>query len=650
MVQRPPPPVRVPTTNLFSFQREDPEEPPSVSPFVKWKKRCAFSAPLHPWPLYRSSHVLLVTPPLYTEIFFGRIRLNRLYSESNIFEEISFHDGVNIILGEKYDDSSVKGRKTNGVGKSMSIEFLDFGFLNDYEKSRIAKIPKEVFPLEENVILDLDIGDEAITIKRNRKQADQPVIIREGRTVSFDKLQDAREYLTGLIFPKLNGKKVPSFRNLFSILMRDERSEFTDIIKCHDLTKKIPDDLSAHLFLLGFSLEAYKNTLETIKEIEAVNTVIAKDKKELTQEGKKKISDVKAELNALEDELQKLEDAIESFKTNETFDSMEADLIELEDLLDQLRKRQKALRYDYEKIRKMPKPEQIDDREIELVYNQFKSELGNAVVKSLNEVVGFKNKIEEFQRTLVNQKAKELESQLKSIAEQIRVLDDEYSEKLKVIDKKGVLKNLKVSLKIYEAKKDSISHTKFLFDQYEKNEKKKRMLNLQKTQQLMEIDSEIEQNKEIMDDFIDTILEIHESIMGNKECSFSLQTVDKARKKTPVELTLRIYDDGSHSVDRTKVFIYDMALLFNQYTRDRHPLFLVHDNIFDVDQDTLVQCLNYIYKQEEQYQDFQYILTLNRDKIENEEQRKLIQMDIDEHQVAVFTKEKKFLGRNYQEK
>ena len=578
------------------------------------------------------------------------IRLNRLYSESNIFEEISFHDGVNIILGEKYDDSSVKGRKTNGVGKSMSIEFLDFGFLNDYEKSRIAKIPKEVFPLEENVILDLDIGDEAITIKRNRKQADQPVIIREGRTVSFDKLQDAREYLTGLIFPKLNGKKVPSFRNLFSILMRDERSEFTDIIKCHDLTKKIPDDLSAHLFLMGFSLEAYKNTLETIKEIEAVNTVIAKDKKELTQEGKKKISDVKAELNALEDELQKLEDAIESFKTNETFDSMEADLIELEDLLDQLRKRQKALRYDYEKIRKMPKPEQIDDRVIELVYNQFKSELGNAVVKSLNEVVGFKNKIEEFQRTLVNQKAKELESQLKSIAEQIRVLDDEYSEKLKVIDKKGVLKNLKVSLKIYEAKKDSISHTKFLFDQYEKNEKKKRMLNLQKTQQLMEIDSEIEQNKEIMDDFIDTILEIHESIMGNKECSFSLQTVDKARKKTPVELTLRIYDDGSHSVDRTKVFIYDMALLFNQYTRDRHPLFLVHDNIFDVDQDTLVQCLNYIYKQEEQYQDFQYILTLNRDKIENEEQRKLIQMDIDEHQVAVFTKEKKFLGRNYQEK
>ncbi len=579
----------------------------------------------------------------------NRIRINRLYSENNFFDEIVFHDGVNLILGEKYDNSSVKGRKTNGVGKSMSIEFLDFCFLSDYDKSRIAKIPKEVFDVEEYVMLDLDIGDDAVTIKRNRKEADKPIIIRNGKAISFEKFQDAREYLTGLIFSKLNGKQVPSFRNLFSILMRDERSEFTDIIKCHDLTKRIPDDISVHLFMLGFSLESYRNSLGTIKEIERTTKIISENKKELTQGGQKKISDVRAELNALEDELQKMEDAIESFKTNETFDSMEAEIVELENLLDQLRKRQKALRHDYEKIRRMPKPEQVDENEIELVYNQFKNDLGNAVVKSLTEVVGFKNKIEEFQRTLVNQKARELENQLKAIAEQIRILDDEYSEKLKVIDKKGVLKNLKTSLKIYETKKDALSHTKYLFDEYEKNDKKKKALKLQKSQEIMRIDEEIEKNSEIIHSFINTILEIHESIMGNKECSFDIQTIDNARSKTPVVLNLRIYDDGSHSVDRTKVFIYDMALLFNQYTRQRHPLFLVHDNIFDVDQDTLVQCLNYVYKQEEQFQDFQYILTLNRDKIENEEQRKLIRMDIDEHQVAIFTKERKFLKQNYQE-
>ena len=40
--------------------------------------------------------------------------------------------------------------------------------------------------------------------------------------------------------------------------------------------------------------------------------------------------------------------------------------------MDQLRKRQKALRHDYEKIRKMPKPEQIDDREIEWFITSLK--------------------------------------------------------------------------------------------------------------------------------------------------------------------------------------------------------------------------------------------------------------------------------------
>ncbi|MDD6467028.1 MAG: DUF2326 domain-containing protein [Erysipelotrichaceae bacterium] len=578
-----------------------------------------------------------------------RMRLKRLYSENRIFEEIEFIDGVNIILGEKYDDTSIKGRKTNGVGKSMSIEFLNFCLLNDYKQSRIAHIPQEVFDLEENVMLDLEIGNEFFTIKRNRKNADKPVIIRNGKTVVFEKIDDARDYITEIVFSELNGKNTPSFRNLLSLLIRDERSEFRDIVKCHDLRKRIPDDLRAHLFLLGFSLESYINTLELIKQIDKAKTVLSKSQKELTQNGKKKISDVRAELNALEDELQKLESAIESFKTNDTFDSMEAELIELESMLDHLRKQQKVLKYDYKKIQSMPKPEQIDDSEIELVYNQFKSELGTAVVKSLNEVVGFKNKVEEFQRTLVNSKAKEIEKQLLEISEQIKILDDEYSEKLKIIDQKGVLKNLKTSLMIYEDKKDSLSRTKFLYEQYDKNKRTKRQLSVQKSEEILRIDSEIEDNADNLQGFNNTILSIHEFIMGNKECSFDIHTIDNANCKTPLKIDLRIYDDGSHSVDRTKVFIYDTALLFNSNTRQRHPSFLVHDNIFDVDQDTLVQCLNYLAKREEELQDFQYILTLNRDKIENEERKQQIKMDIEAHRVAAYTKEKKFLGKDYQE-
>ena len=579
-----------------------------------------------------------------------RIRINKLSSENNIFDEIIFHDGINLILGEKYDDSTSQGRKTNGVGKSMSVEFLGFGLLCEYEKSRVSKIPVEVLPEDEDIILEIRIGEEDIIIRRNRKKHDKPLIIRAEKKVRFDKLQDAKSYLTELIFGELNGKEVPSFRNLLSVLIRDEKSEFTDILKCYDLSKRVPDDLTTHLFMLGISLEGYKKVQGTIKEIEKIGTVLKKTKNELTLNGSKKIADVKAEMNALDSELVKLEEAMDAFKSNDAFSIMESEIVELENMLEQLRQRQKILKREYEKIKALPQPEQIDDAEIELVYNQFKAQLGNVVVKSLNDVVGFKNKVEEFQRVLINQKARELEKQIASISKQIRVLDDQYAEKLRVIDKKGVLKNLKTGLHIYEEKKEASAHTRFLFEQYDQYDKQKRQLDIRKAQELLEIDAEIEDLSEELKAFTATILNIHEFIMGNKECSFDVKTKSRGQSRNPVDISLRIFDDGSHSVDRTKVFIYDMALMFDENTRQRHPLFLIHDNIFDVDQDTLVQCLNYAYRQEERFSDFQYILTLNRDKIENEEKRKQIMMDIDAHEVAIFTKAKKFLKKSYQEK
>jgi hypothetical protein len=38
----------------------------------------------------------------------------------------------------------------------------------------------------------------------------------------------------------------------------------------------------------------------------------------------------------------------------------------------------------------MPKPEEIDDTDIELVYNHFKNDLGSINVKFLNEAMCFK--------------------------------------------------------------------------------------------------------------------------------------------------------------------------------------------------------------------------------------------------------------------
>jgi uncharacterized protein YydD (DUF2326 family) len=82
------------------------------------------------------------------------IKINRLYSEPEIFTPILFDFGVNIIMGEK----SEKTNKKIGVGKSVCIEFINFCLLKRISDSRLNLIPKKNAEIIESQIkLDFDL-------------------------------------------------------------------------------------------------------------------------------------------------------------------------------------------------------------------------------------------------------------------------------------------------------------------------------------------------------------------------------------------------------------------------------------------------------------------------------------------------------------
>ncbi len=577
------------------------------------------------------------------------IRLLKLYSEPQLFEPITFEPGVNIILGEKVDSNVVQNRKTNGVGKSICIQFIDFCLLKRKDDSRVMKIPEEIFPGHAEILLDLKIFSDYVTISRTRQKPDNPTVFINNRRIDFSSLKDALDYLGSLFFRDDTGASSLSFRQALAPVIRDERSEFKDIINCFDTEKRIPPLYDPHLYYLKLNVSAYQRAKNKIVEIIKSRNHKRELKKKITNNNTRNIKDVKAELNALSAELDKMAIAIESLKNNQSFETIQKDLVTIENDLDNLRTRQKAIRYELKRIETLPKQESINEDDIELIYNQFKQGLGDMVSKSLTRVKEFKNKIESFQHTLLNEKVVSLTEELDAVTGKIRSLDTEYSEKLKIIDQKGVLKDFKISLRVYDKKNEDFSEMRFLFKNYDAEERKQKELKLEKAQLIMELDDSIEAQRESIEGFNSVISEIHEAVMGNRECSFDIETVDKSTGKKVVEFGLRIYDDGSHSIERTKVFIYDMALMFTESTRQRHPKLLIHDNIFDVDQDTLVRSLNYLARQEEEYNDFQYILTLNRDKIENEERQKLIRLNIEERTRASFSKKSKFLKKDYQE-
>lgn len=584
------------------------------------------------------------------------IKIKKLYSEPSLFTPIEFTSGVNLILGERVEENEIrtkKDRKTNGVGKTMCIEFINFCLLSSSTDSRVMRIPFDKMPLDTKIMLDLSVGGHNITIIRDREEPEKPIILSNKDEIHFNSLNDASEYLNKLLHStdKETVIHYPTFRELLGPLIRKEGSEFKDILRCYDTSRNtsLPNLSIPHLYFFRIDFTIVEKLQKHIKEIEKMNNYYSTLEKELTQDKKKKVSEVKAEVNSLNDELQKVEKALESFKTNEAYEAIQKDLTKLENQLDLLRTEQAAIRIELGKIESLPKLEVIRQNEVEQVYNQFKEGLGTLIAKSLDEVTQFKTKIDEFQKNLINEKLLSLRERLDEVTKQIRTLEDIQSEKINIIDKKGVLKDIRNAYTIYNNKHAEFSKVLSQIELYEATKRELDALNLKRDEYFLKLGQSIYDSKQIIDDFNLTILSIHDFIMGNKKASFEIKTINSKRSTQIIELELRIDDDGSHSIDRTKVFIYDLSLLFNKYTRERHPKFLIHDNILEVDQDTLVQSLNYLSQQENRYDDFQYILTLNRDKIQFEEQQKLIKLDIEGHKKAEFTRQNKFLNFDYQE-
>jgi len=572
------------------------------------------------------------------------IKINRLYSEPEIFNPISFDFGVNIIMGEK----SEKTNKKIGVGKSVCIEFINFCLLKRISDSRLNLIPKKNAEIIDSQIkLDFDFNNIKVIISRSISKPEQVLIQIDGEQIQFEKLEDASEYLGNLYFENYpaNTKRL-SFRNLLQPIVRDERSEFKDLIKCFDTNKNIPPDYSPHLFYLNVGLEKYTEIKVVNEDLKRKRTFYSETKKLVTNNNEIKIQDAKAHLNELESEVGKVNKAIENLKTNESFELIQGDLVKLEAKLADLRTKQQAIKFEIKQIDLFPKPESINENEIQIIFNQFKQGLGDLVEKSLDDLKEFKNKIDGFRNSIVNDRLTSLKTELSEINSIVRKLDEEYSEKISLLDNGEVLKDLKTSIRVFNEKNRELNNLRSLIQKYDESERDKKKLEAEKAILISDLEEELYKNQEPLKSFKESILSIHERIMGNREAHFEIRTT---KNQNVVDFIMRTDDDGSHSTERMKVFIYDIALMLNEHTRKNHPRFLIHDNIFE-DDDSIEKSLNFLFEYNNKFpNEFQYIVTLNSDLIESASRNGKLIFKVDDLKRASFTKDDRFLGIKYNE-
>jgi uncharacterized protein YydD (DUF2326 family) len=567
------------------------------------------------------------------------LQLKKLYSEPAAFDSVEFSAGLNVVLGER----SAKSDKNNGVGKSLSIEFINFALLKRKSESRVNKIPKSVFPDDTMVCLDFRIGDVDYTIRRSIKDAEHPTITSEGSTTAFSKTDDALRHLGTKLFRNQEGKH-PSVRQLLGPLIRDEGSEFKSLVSCFDTRLRVPDDYTPHLYLFGVELDLYRAVRNILAEIDAVAEESKRVRDSVKLLTKKDIEDARSDLNALSDEVAKINRSIETLENTAGYDLVRDQILEIEREIEELRRRRNILNRKLIKLRPISSEYHLDNEEVGAFYDQMKAGLGAMIVRELTEVIGFKNKIEEFQNHLLNERSSTLQAEVADIAKTIDGLDERYREYLSVIDRDGSLKNLKQTYAAAQKLADELGQLKSFLGRYDKLTRDRQKLKIEKDTKLLELNEDILEQNQTIKSFEETVLAAHEFIQGNRKASFELRTTPR---KQIVDLHMRIDDDGSHSVDREKVFIYDICLLLNEHTRRRHPGLLIHDNIFEVDEDTLLRSLAFVVAATASSKD-QYIVTLNADRLATAEGQTWFET-LESCVVARYTKANKFLKQDYQE-
>lgn len=571
------------------------------------------------------------------------LRIRKLYSEPRVFDPITFVDGINLILGETTKDNV----KTNGVGKSMAVEFINYGLLKRYEESRVSLIPDEAFPHSTLICIDIEINNTPITIKRSIENHKSPTLIIDGNIVPIIEIEDATSYLTSLLYGASDNESIPSFRSLMGPIIRDERSEFKSIVKCFDTNRNIPADYTPHLFLLGIDPKPYRQAKSLSNEIDKLAKAISKSKENIVSITGKNISEAKADLNELTSQVGRIHREMEQLENIEGYNIVRDEVVEIETQIEEFRSRQAVIKSELSKIKMFRGDNYIDEVEVAELYNQFKVGLGDLIKKQLEEVTAFKKKIDNFQRTLIDGRREELESTLKLIEDNIIRLDRLYREKLILIDHKGALKNLRQTIATYQKKLEDHASLSAFIRKHSEYEREKKDKSNERDGLIFLLDSFVTNASNVIKSLEQTILDVHEVVAGNRHGSFE---VEITKKKEVVNFDLRIYDDGSHSNEREKVFLYDIGLLTCSEIDKRHPGMLIHDNIFDVDYDTLLKSLNYLSDNVETLKNRQYILTLNSDKIYEADLNSRLRLDLEGLKRAAFTKADRFLKVGYQER
>lgn len=538
--------------------------------------------------------------------------LNKISSSNSNFKEVEFHEGINILVTQKMEQSQQTNTR-NGSGKSSLIDIIHFVFGSSITTNSIFK--KDALK-DTTFKIDFTTNNIDYTVERSTA-AKSPIRLithlSDKKIIDEEPVSKMNKKFLEILFGTNNENA--SFRGSFSYFVRQESSGgFLDASEVHKKQKKITKQ-AALTFLLGLDTKIPLEWKElSTKENEL--KILKRALKNKTVNMFKSEAQIKTSLTILEEKIRILENQIKNFQILPEYKDLEKSANKLTELINNATNYSQILSLQIIDIKKSIDSEHVESNlTIEELYGEINLVLPNNVTKRFEDVKKFHSSVIRNRKNYLLTEIKELSDEIQSLHTQIEIWDSERSEKMNTLQNKGALdqyskiqeklNSLKSEQQILNQQFNTISSIDLISDEM--------------------VAKENELQKMLIQDFIDNDEVIKKAILSFSHATQYLYGPDDlaeiiidSKGKDGINIEILKSDKQSKGINNMMIFCFDMMLMEINTYLERPIDFIIHDShMFDgVDERQISLALEYA-KIKSNELNFQYITMLNSDIYES---------------------------------
>ncbi|MBY6756712.1 DUF2326 domain-containing protein [Clostridium botulinum] len=553
--------------------------------------------------------------------------LNRLTIYSRSKEEIkkqyTFNKvGLNIILGDKKDDS-------NGAGKTSMVESIR-ALLG-------SKIPKDfqnkLNIINEDIMLVLEVEKDCETIYLSRIINDPKYgYVKYGGDLNFNRdnwirLKDKnyKEETEKIFIKDDNDLEHPSFNSLREYIIRDEKIGFVDI--CLSSGRKAINNYFILNYLFLVDGKGEKDILELKNKQDELNK-----KLKIIETLNGNIIDIQIKKNKIEEELRELIDISKRLNINKNiqlskndyqelkkeYNNISTKIIKLESIKEQYEENINILKENVEKIK------ELDD--VKKFYAQIIEYFPNKLVKNYGEVLEYYQFMVESRGKFFGEKIKKVSAMLQKIQVKKGEIEEKLNKQMDVLKSTTVVEDINNIIEKINEKNLELADVNLKIEQYSEKESLKNDINSVK----QDIIKQTNIKNEIFSTYKETInkaaSKFNEIVMvtynegGILQFEFNNGT-NKNDATGRIKIACSILDENSHGKTYMKINMFDLTWLIQRIENDVCLQFLIHDGAYvkPDNKQAKYRLLSYVDEYMTRKGRGQYFVTLNLDELERDD-------------------------------